>query len=137
MLRDQTAAMLAEHLDLKMPHHKAFNVPTHTADMIRMDLKTAGIDYLDDQGRNFDFHALRHTFVTNIANSGASVRTTQELARHSTPTLTIGRYAHSDDNDKLAAIRALPDIRPLDEVAEATGTDDSKPVSAAPSAAPN
>ena len=45
------------------------------------------------RGRKLDFHALRHTFITNIANSGASVKTQQELARHADPSMTIGLLA--------------------------------------------
>ena len=36
-------------------------------------------------------HAARHTYVSRVVESGASVKTCQELARHSDPTLTIGR----------------------------------------------
>lgn len=42
----------------------------------------------------FDFHSLRHAYVTRVVNSGASVKTAQSLARHSTPMLTIGLYSH-------------------------------------------
>ena len=46
-----------------------------------------------------DFHALRHTYITNVVNSPASVKVMQELARHSDPKLTIGRYAHTRLSD--------------------------------------
>ena len=85
-----------------------------------MDAKATDVDYKDVQGRLLDFHALRHTFITN---SGASAKTTQELARHSPPTLTIGRYAHSDEDQKVAAINALPVVEPPDEMVIASGTD--------------
>jgi hypothetical protein len=41
-----------------------------------------------------DFHALRHTYISRVVASGANIKVAQELARHSTPTLTLGRYAH-------------------------------------------
>ena len=37
-----------------------------------------------------DFHALWVTDVSSLVASGASVKTCQTLARHSTPHLTIG-----------------------------------------------
>ncbi len=61
----------------------------NTADMLRIDL-AAGIPYADDDGRVGDFHALRHSFVSALAMSGASVKAVQTLSRHSTPTLTFG-----------------------------------------------
>ena len=79
------------------------------------------------RGRKLDFHALRHTFITNIANSGASVKTQQELARHADPSMTIGRYSHSDDAQKMAAIESLPEVGPVEAVSKATGTDSDCP----------
>jgi len=83
----------------------------------------------DDAGKVVDFHALRHTYITNVVNSGASVKVAQELARHSTPTLTIGRYAHTRLHDLTRALDALPGERPDDtrQTMKATGTTDSQP----------
>jgi len=62
----------------------------------------------DGEGRVFDFHALRHLFISRVVGSGASVKVCQELARHSSPVLTLGRYAHV----RLADLRkALPTVR--------------------------
>jgi hypothetical protein len=49
----------------------------------------------------------------------------QELARHSTPTLTLGRYAHVQLVDQTRALDALPAIGPVESLPEgvrATGT---------------
>jgi integrase/recombinase XerD len=43
--------------------------------------------YEDAAGQVADFHALRHTYISGIVAGGASVKTAQELARHSTPVL--------------------------------------------------
>jgi hypothetical protein len=56
------------------------------------------------------------------------VKVAQELARHSTPTLTIGRYSHTRLHDVSAALDSLPDLdatKPDNEPATlaATGTD--------------
>ena len=55
-----------------------------------------------------DFHATRHTYISGIVAGGASVKTAQELARHSTPTLTIGRYAHTRLLDLRGTLDGLP-----------------------------
>jgi hypothetical protein len=47
-----------------------------------------------------------------VVNSGASVKTCQTLARHSTPVLTIGVYAKKSLHDLAGAVEALPDLTP-------------------------
>ena len=37
--------------------------------MLQRDLKSAGVPYQDASGRYADFHALRHTFITNITSA--------------------------------------------------------------------
>ena len=65
---------------------------------------------------------------------GASVKTAQELARHSTPVLTIGRYSHARLHDMQGALDAMPDLATPPEVTAtpqamaATGTCNSLPV---------
>lgn len=46
--------------------------------------------------------------MTNLVASGVSVKFAQTLARHSTPTLTIGRYAHAAQSDLSTALEGLP-----------------------------
>ncbi len=100
--------------------------------MIRRDLAAAGIDYRDASGRVADFHALRATFITLIVRGGASVKTAQSLARHSSPILTIGTYANVALHDQTAALDALPALdaptpRPESATLAATGTDPVTP----------
>jgi hypothetical protein len=40
------------------------------AEVIRLDLAAAGIPYLDPSGRAYDFHALRHQFISDLAAAG-------------------------------------------------------------------
>jgi len=54
-----------------------------TAEMLRVDLDAAGVPYETDEGVA-DFHASRGTYISNLVASGVSVKTCQELARHST-----------------------------------------------------
>jgi integrase len=84
--------------------------------------------YRDGSDRVIDFHAFRHTYISRLIQSGASPKTAQTLARHSTVTLTLGRYAHAGLFDLTAAVEALPSIIPMDRPRQgfalaATGTD--------------
>jgi hypothetical protein len=94
----------------------------HAAAMLREDLKAAGIGYEDD-GRVFDFHALRHQFISSLAKAGVHPKTAQELARHSTITLTLDRYSHVGLYDQGAALASLPTVEAA--AVRATGTDDA------------
>jgi len=95
------------------------------------DLRTAGVEYENADGVA-DFHALRHTYITALAKSNAPVKIVQSLARHSTPTLTLGVYTHLGLYDQAPALDALPDLtRPSPgsepTILAATGTDSTTP----------
>ncbi len=77
----------------------------NSALMIRADLKAAGIPSDD-----YDFHGLRHCFVSQIVQSGASVKDAMELARHSDADLTFNRYAHSRMEELSKVVDKLPDL---------------------------
>jgi hypothetical protein len=83
--------------------------------------------YRDEGGRVADFHALRHTFITRLVRAGVKPKEAQALARHSTITLTMDRYAHTGLHDVAAAVGALPALPSRGEAARqllpATGTD--------------
>ena len=80
--------------------------PDRAADMLRADLLTAGIPFkVDDETALF--HSLRHTSTTLLARS-APVKVTQELARHCTPVLTLGRYSHATMRENAEAVNNLP-----------------------------
>ena len=92
--------------------------------------KSDYLEYADAAGRVFDFHALRHQFISNLARGGASPKEAQTLARHSTIMLTMDRYTHLGIVDLSAALDRLPELpadKPPDaeaSVLRATGTDD-------------
>ena len=106
-----------------MPQAPAFAIPKHwrAAEMIREDLAAAQIPEKDAIGRVVDFHALRHTFITNLARSQVHPKTAHVLARHSSITLTLDRYTHSLREDEVRALESLPDSGGT--AAQATGTD--------------
>ena len=113
-------------LSLKAPGRPVFEGMTkRTSEMLQGDLERAGIPYETDSGA-VDFHALRGTYISHLVSSGASVKTCQTLARHSTPSLTIGLYAKASLHDIGGAVDALPDLTPKQpvesEALAATGT---------------
>lgn len=111
-LRPSTALALGEFLMERPLDFPVFQFPRREelARILRVDLEVAGIPYRDAQGRVVDFHALRHTFITNLAQGGVHPKTAQVLARHSTITLTMDRYSHSEREDEARALDRLPDL---------------------------
>jgi integrase len=79
-----------------------------TSKMMRLDLERAGITYCDEDGLYEDFHANRHTFISNLARAGVSPKIAQSIARHSDVNLTLNVYSHVGIREQAAAIRSLP-----------------------------
>ena len=87
-------ARLAQHARDKAPGDALLFVPSHAARDLDKDLSKANIPKWTPDGK-LDFHALRTTFGTLAVESGANVKETQELERHSTPVLTMNRYVRT------------------------------------------
>ncbi|MCD7950568.1 MAG: site-specific integrase [Erysipelotrichaceae bacterium] len=49
---------------------------------------------------DFHFHMLRHSFATNLINSGVDIKTAQELLRHSNFNTTLTVYTHVNEEHK-------------------------------------
>lgn len=64
-------------------------------------VKRAGIT------KRIGWHSFRRTLATLLQSSGASVKTTQELMRHSSPVMTLGTYAKAVTADKRLAQDAI------------------------------
>ena len=151
-LRPETATMLRKHVESLPPAGIAFPLPHNAARVLREDMRKAREAWLgdksvpdqvkeqepnfllpaDDAGRVVDFHALRHTFLTNLAAGKVHPKTAQELARHSSITLTMDIYTHVGRADLSAALRSLPSLcpepqKPENQAAKATGTDCNQP----------
>ena len=78
--------------------------------MVKADLAAAGVPYKDAHDRYADFHALRHTFISNLARAGVHPRNAQALARHSTIDLTMNVYTHIAMEDLVSDIEAMPPV---------------------------
>ncbi len=118
-------------VSMRVSGEPVFAMPDKPVKLVQADLKAAraawlreaGTDaerkrrsglsflkYRDSAGRVADFHALRHTYIWRLVASGANIKVCQELARHSTPMLTLGRYAHIQLVDPMRALEALPNL---------------------------
>jgi len=147
-IRGDLAKLLLPWLATKPADRPIFaDLPEKTAEMIQADLNCARAHWIretpnpaerrnrqqsdflgkhDALGRVADFHSLRVSYVTALVRSGANVKVVQELARHSTPTLTMNTYTRLGVHDHAAALDGLPAITPTTPQAEplqATGTD--------------
>jgi integrase len=130
-IRPALIAALKSWLESKRTQEHAFKMPDKPARMLRADLdaaRRAWIDaartdeerqrrdqtrflaYVDQNGRIADFHALRHTFITNLTKGNVNPRVVQSLARHSTITLTMDRYSHIGLGDAAEALEKLPSL---------------------------
>ena len=95
----------------------------HGAEMLRHDLKATRIPYKDHAGRVFDFHALRHQFISMLAAAGVHPKAAQELARHSDINLTMSKYTHIKLNDLKNAIGEMPGVQSPQKFANVVGND--------------
>jgi integrase len=92
-----------------------------THQTFRHDLERAGIAYLDDRGRQADFHALRMTYNSLLARQGVPIRTAKELMRHSNINLTASVYNDPRIFDLHAAVETLPRIAKTSEQGSEAG----------------
>lgn len=77
-----------------------------TAQMMQVDLEAVGIPYQDANGRFADFHALRHSFITALWESGVSPEVVMALARHRSLNMTM-RYTHVDRSSQVRAVNSM------------------------------
>ena len=72
------------------------------------DLEAAGIPRMDAEGRVVDVHALRTTFISWLAMTGAHPRVAQALARHASIETTMERYTDLALLDTAGTVERLP-----------------------------
>ena len=126
-LKSDTAVELIGFLAGKLPNVRPFPLPDKTADMLKKDLKAAGIPYEDDSGHVFDFHSLRHQTGSLLAAAGVTPKVAQDLMRHSDIRMTMDIYTHTLTGQQSAAVESLPNLRPANDSIrqKKTGTDDA------------
>ncbi len=99
-----------------------------TAQAIKTDLEAAGLPATDRAGNEIDFHSLRNTYISFLANSNTPAKVIQQLARHSSIDLTMNIYARASAYNEQKAIENLPkltdDTSAEKQVNSKTGTDD-------------
>jgi integrase len=103
------AADIQAYVANKLPNTQVFRVRRAPSLMIERDHAAAGIEYKTDEG-TADFHSLRHSFITNLARAGVHPSDAMALARHSTITLTMNYYTHTERKSLQGIIDALPDL---------------------------
>jgi integrase/recombinase XerD len=106
------AATFAAYFGDRKLEEKALPLPSANSvtKYLKKDLMAAGVAYRDDKGEFADLHALRHSYITNLANAGVAPKVVQLLARHSTIRLTMDRYTHVGSKAMLDAVATLPDL---------------------------
>lgn len=73
---------------------------------IKRQLKRAGLPIVGTTGRKRMWHALRHTFCSNLAQAGAPAKAIQELAGHQSIAVT-NKYMHATPATLAAAMALL------------------------------
>ncbi len=126
-LTRDTALLLRDHLALKLPAAKAFDMPASDcgAKVVRHYLRLAGIEYVDSRGLKFDFHALRGQLASTLARSGVSPTIAHKVMRHSDINMTLKYYTHLSLEDSREAINKLPEVNIAADSQLKTGTCDA------------
>jgi len=132
-LKADTCELLGEYFSGKLPDARVFRgrnsqrLTDKTAKMLRADLKAAGLPYTDDDGRDFDFHALRHQYGTLLDQTDCTLKERQERMRHSDIKLTM-KYTHTPKG-RSGTTEQMADLNvPGNDTqeAKATGTEGAK-----------
>lgn len=110
-LRSDLIALMRPYLEGRDPAEQIWPGQWYrrAAERLRIDLTAAEVPYVDAHGLVFDFHALRHTYITNLARGGIYGKILQQLARHSSERLTA-KYTHLTVCDTKAALDVLPPL---------------------------
>jgi len=103
----ETSELLQEYVFGKMPNVRLFNLPDHTAKMIKADCKEAGIEIDNNKGK-LTFHSLRHTCGSYLASKNVHPKKIQKIMRHKDINLTMTRYTHLLRGEEQAAVNCLP-----------------------------
>lgn len=98
-------------LEGKAPQDLLLDLYRRGAERIREDMARAGVAWQTPRGI-LDFHSLRATFATLLNEYGEDIKVIQDLMRHSSPILTIGKYTKSNEARQRMTIDTLATIVP-------------------------
>jgi len=150
-LKDDVCEALKTYAAGKLPKAKIFKMPDKTSRVIKLDMEDARKYWIKQAEKNpeeykrrnesdflkditdrglIDFHSLRHTFGSMLAESGVHPNTAKGLMRHSTIALTMDIYTHSIGESEQKAISNLPEFEKQIMEKKLTGTDDISAVGA-------
>jgi len=91
-------------------------VPSNTSRAFDEDLDKAEIPKYAPGGK-LDFHACRTAYINLVIESGVTVKEAQELARHSTPELTMNIYGRAREERLIAAVERVGEaLKPTEGV---------------------
>jgi integrase len=126
-IRPELAAILRPWLAGKTSAEPVFVLHRHEISRaVRKDLRSSGVENAAD----YDFHSLRHSYITAVVKSGCSVKVAQELARHADPKLTMNIYTHLTVHDLAQGLENLAHNLPTVGVSTGlTGTDGGSSIS--------
>ena len=132
-LQGELARRLKEHVSDRPPTEPAFSMPdrTRTADFVRMDLAAARARWLeessspeerrcreqasflkdvDEHGRRVDFHALRTTTASMLAEFAVPQAIAQRIMGHASYATTAKHYVRVQDAAVADRVKKLPEL---------------------------
>jgi integrase len=108
-LREDLLPVIARSIEAKLPDARLFPRVHEDSlvDMLRDDLRAAGVPDVTPSGKFIDFHSLRHTYGTEMAKV-CKASTLQQLMRHKSVQTTLKYYVHPDFLDVAGAVDLAP-----------------------------
>ena len=103
---------------------------TNDPDEVQRRNESDFLRYKNSAGLFADFHANRHTFISNLARAGVHPKMAQTLARHSTINLTMNTYTHVNMEEKSRAVGHLYALGTTPPAQEASGQNQPSPITA-------
>lgn len=79
-----------------VPEDALLYVPRNCCAMLKVDLKAAGVELINDKGK-LDFHALRTAYINFVLRSNVDPKTMQTMARHASFDMTLNVYGREED----------------------------------------
>ena len=96
---------------LLLTNNERLRVSSHIASSIRLAMKKYAKLHPDNPLSHITPHVFRHTFCTNTANAGMSVKTLQYLMGHSNVVITLNVYTHTSYEHVAEQMAKIVDIK--------------------------